>query len=82
MEHFHDPRREFARLDGLLRPGGWLGIMTAMLDDDSRFANWRYRRDRTHVAFYKPASFAFLASEYAWRVEHPAPGVILLAKAQ
>ena len=31
-EHFHDPAREFERLDALLRPGGWLGIMTRFPD--------------------------------------------------
>ncbi|WP_209427412.1 class I SAM-dependent methyltransferase, partial [Pararhodobacter sp. SW119] len=27
-EHFHDARAELARLRGLVRPGGWLAIMT------------------------------------------------------
>ena len=31
-EHFDDPRREFDSLDGLMRSGGWLGVMTGMLE--------------------------------------------------
>lgn len=29
-EHFHYPSREFDRLEKLLRPGGWLAIMTSV----------------------------------------------------
>lgn len=79
-EHFHDPRREFARLDALLRPGGWLGVMTGMLRRDEDFADWHYRRDPTHVVFYKPPTFAFLAEHFRWRAYHPAPDVVLLEK--
>ena len=32
-EHFDNPARDFREMDGLLKPGGWLGVMTAMLDD-------------------------------------------------
>lgn len=80
VEHFHCPDREFDRLDALLRPGGWLGVMTSMLEDDGGFASWRYRRDRTHVAFYKTASFDFLARRHGWLAAYPAPGVVLLRK--
>ena len=29
VEHFHDPYKEFNILDDLLKPGGWLGVMTS-----------------------------------------------------
>src|SRR5690606_20429248 len=53
IEHFHRPAREFGRLDRLLRPGGWLGLMTEFQEGDERFARWHYRRDPTHVVFYR-----------------------------
>lgn len=80
VEHFHQPAREFRRLDGLLRPGGWLAVMTRFQTDDARFAQWHYRRDPTHVVFYRQATFEHLARVHGWRCEVPAPNVVLLHK--
>jgi Methyltransferase domain len=79
-EHFHHPAREFARLDGLLRPGGWLGVMTEMLDDGRDFAGWRYARDPTHVCFYAPETMRWIADAHGWRMETPARNVVLFRK--
>ncbi len=79
-EHFHRPADEFARLDGLLRPGGWLGVMTAFLADDIRFESWHYRGDSTHVVFYREATFRRLAGRFDWSCEFPARDVALLRK--
>jgi len=80
VEHFHHPAEEFARLDGLLRPGGWLAIMTCFQTDDARFARWHYRRDPTHVVFYREATFRVIASQYGWVCEIPAKDVVLMRK--
>ncbi len=79
-EHFHDPAREFTRLDGLLRPGGWLAIMTCFQTDDADFANWHYRRDPTHVVFYRAATFEWLARRHGWSCEIPVKDIALLRK--
>ncbi|MFN2308880.1 MAG: methyltransferase domain-containing protein [Gammaproteobacteria bacterium] len=79
-EHFHHPAREFARLDGLLAPGGLLAVMTSFLDDDARFENWHYRRDPTHVVFYRAATFRHLARHYGWACEIPGPNLAMLRK--
>ena len=76
-EHFQQPAREFALLASLLRPGGWLAIMTQMLPADQDFAEWYYPRDPTHVVFYQPATFHWLARHYGWQVQFPAPHVVL-----
>jgi SAM-dependent methyltransferase len=80
VEHFHDPAGEFAPLDGLLRPGGWLAVMTCFQTDDARFAGWHYRRDPTHVAFYRAETFDWLARRHDWRCEIPVKDVALLHK--
>lgn len=80
VEHFHDPAAEFARLDGLLRPGGWLGLTTCFQTDDARFAGWHYRRDPTHVVFYRAATFHVIARRFGWRCEIPARNVVLMRK--
>ncbi|MCP5083004.1 MAG: class I SAM-dependent methyltransferase [Alphaproteobacteria bacterium] len=81
-EHFHQPAEEFDRLDSLLRPGGLLGVMTCFQTDDARFANWHYRKDPTHVVFYRPATFAVLAEQRDWSCSSPVKDVVLLRKTQ
>jgi SAM-dependent methyltransferase len=80
VEHFHYPAEEFERLKNLLRPGGWLGIMTRFQTDDTRFANWHYRRDPTHVVFYRAATFSWLADKWGWQADIRPPGIVLLQK--
>lgn len=80
VEHFHAPAREFARLDALLAPDGWLAIMTCFQTDDARFARWHYRRDPTHVVFYRRETFEWLAAQFGWHCEIPVKDVVLLRK--
>ena len=79
-EHFHDPAGEFDRLDGLLRPGGLLALLTCFQTDDARFADWHYRRDPTHVVFYQEATLRHLAELRGWAIEVPAKDVAILQK--
>lgn len=80
-EHFHHPRDEFERLDGLLKPGGWLAVMTAFLEDGEDFARWHYRRDPTHVVFFREATFHVIARQRGWHCEIPVANVALMRKA-
>jgi SAM-dependent methyltransferase len=79
-EHFHRPAEEFTCLDRLIRPGGWLAIMTCFQDDDHRFAQWHYRRDPTHLVFYREETFRHLATQFAWQCEVPVKNVVLMHK--
>ncbi len=80
-EHFHHPFDEFALLDRLLKPGGLLAVMTMFQTDDAAFAKWHYRRDPTHVVFYREASFQAIAAQHNWHCEIPCANVVLLKKA-
>jgi len=80
VEHFHHPFAEFARLDQLLKPGGWLAVMTTFQTDDAAFARWHYRRDPTHVVFYRPTTFRAMARHYQWQCDIPCANVALLYK--
>lgn len=79
-EHFRAPAGEFDRLNRLLRPGGWLAVMTEMLRDDCVFENWHYARDPTHVCFYRPRAMEWLAGLYGWAAEFPHRNVVLFGK--
>lgn len=81
VEHLHDPAGTFQLLDQCLRPGGWLGVMTCFQTDDERFAQWHYRRDPTHVVFYREATMRVLAARYGWECRIPRKDVALFRKA-
>lgn len=81
LEHLRRPAADLERLDGLLRPGGWLGVMTGVLADDAAFAGWWYRRDFTHVAFYRPETLEWIARRFGWALERPSNDVALFRKA-
>jgi len=68
FEHFHQPAKEIERLHQLLKKGGYLGIMTNMYGKLEEFEDWWYRRDVTHVSFYHPETFNFIAHEYGFKV--------------
>lgn len=78
VEHFHHPAREFQRLTGMLKPGGWLVLMTTLQDNDEHFADWHYRRDPTHVCFYRQETMHWLADAFDLSMQHPGRNVIFL----
>lgn len=80
IEHFHQPAVEFRRFDALLESGGWLALMTSFQADDAQFANWHYRRDPTHVVFYRETTLHWLALHLGWTCEIPCPNVALMQK--
>lgn len=80
VEHLYTPAEVFRNLDRMLRPGGWLAVMTCFQTDDDRFDNWHYRRDPTHVVFYREATFELLAARFGWRLEIPRKDVALFRK--
>ena len=77
MEHFHHPGEEWLLLTSLIKPGGWLGIMTSLINGPDSFPNWYYKDDDTHVCFYSEATFQFLATRDHLSVEIINDNVIL-----
>ena len=77
-EHFQQPAEEFDRLDRLLKPGGWLAVMTMLQTDDARFANWHYRRDPTHVVFYRETTLRRIAEDRGWSIRMMPRNVALM----
>ena len=56
---------------------GFLGVMTTFLSDEKDFGQWYYRKDPTHVAFYRPETFEVIASMMDWTYEIPEKDVNL-----
>ncbi|MCG6657511.1 class I SAM-dependent methyltransferase [Halomonas campisalis] len=80
VEHLFAPGRELEALAGLLRPGGWLGLMTKRVSTPEAFARWHYILDPTHVCFFSEASFEWLADHLGMDLLLPAPDVALLQR--
>ncbi len=67
VEHLHDPSTSLSQLWTLLKPGGYLGLMTKLVRDQQAFATWHYKNDLTHVCFFSRATFEWLANQ--WQAE-------------
>lgn len=63
VEHFHNPHLEFENLFNLLKRNAILGIMTDIYQEQD-FSHWYYKNDPTHVVFYSPETFQFIANKY------------------
>lgn len=82
VEHFRRPHQEFNRLFALLKPGGYLGIMTKLVVDATAFARWHYKNDLTHVSFFSVPTFRWLADQYRCRLEFFHRDVMILQASQ
>lgn len=61
-EHLHEPGEAFRLLVSLLAPGGRIAVRSRFVPaDEEGFRRWWYREDPTHVAFYRPETFSWLA---------------------
>ena len=67
IEHFHNPKKEFALLRSLLKDGGKLYCKTHPYDDSIDFGKWYYRKDPTHVFFYKDKSFEHIREAFGFK---------------
>ena len=68
VEHFFKPYEEFNKIDSLLSINSWLAVMTSFMTEDHLFENWHYRRDPTHVIFYKKITFKIIAHQRNWKI--------------
>ncbi|HET6433199.1 class I SAM-dependent methyltransferase [Dyella sp.] len=80
LEHMHDPLRDLACIDAMLRPGGWLGLMTELRPPLADFPRWHYHRDPTHVGFHSERSLGWIAGRFGWSVESLGRRVALVRK--
>jgi SAM-dependent methyltransferase len=80
VEHLRSPRLELERLWQVLKPGGWLGIMTKRVWNRRAFTTWHYKDDPTHVVFFAEQTFAWLARHWSATLEIIGPDVVLLNK--
>jgi SAM-dependent methyltransferase len=80
VEHLHAPGKELERLWSCLKEGGWLGIMTAHAVPQDAFPEWHYKNDPTHVCFFSPPTFAWLALRWNAEATFAEGDVVLMRK--
>ena len=80
IEHFHQPHKEWALWLKMLKPNGMLAIMTKRVIDKTRFAQWHYKNDPTHVSFFSEVTFTYLAEQHGFIVEFPSNDVVFMKK--
>ena len=80
VEHFFNPYEEFNKIDKILDNNGWFGVMTSFITEDYLFKDCYYRRDPTHVVFYKKETFEVIASQRNWNSTIPCKNVVLFNK--
>lgn len=64
VEHLYDPATDLNSMWSCVKPGGLLAIMTRPAPAAENFAAWHYKNDPTHVSFFSPATFAWLAEQW------------------
>ena len=80
FEHFRFPSKEWSLLCKLLKPGAWLAINTKLLTEIHAFDRWHHKNNLTHVSFYQPETFEFLAEQAGFRLLFAANDLILVQK--
>lgn len=80
VEHLHNPAAELMLLWSLLKPGGWLGIMTKLALDQTAFSSWHYKNDQTHVCFFSAKTMGWLADNWEAEVLQSGTDVFLFQK--
>lgn len=67
IEHFYEPKKEFSRLKGLLKPNGALFCMTHLYDENIDFEKWYYKNDPTHVFIYQEKTIEYICKTFEFR---------------
>jgi hypothetical protein len=80
VEHLREPGKELDRLWACLKRNGWLGIMTKFAVGRAAFPEWHYKNDLTHICFFCPEAFTWLAAAWNADLIFPDDDVVLLQK--
>jgi Methyltransferase domain len=67
VEHFQNPEVDLELIWSLVKPRGWLGVMTGIAQDREAFAGWRYKDDRSHIVFFSVETMEWIARK--WQVD-------------
>ena len=67
IEHFYNPKKEFALLKKLLKEDGILYLMTGIYNNTIDFSKWWYKNDPTHVFIFQEKTFEYIKKEFDFK---------------
>ena len=86
VEHFHEPKESWAQLFSLCKKeGSQLVVMTQTSDKHhtkQNFQQWRYIREKSHVAFYHSFTMKWIADKFNMKLSILSPSVFWFSKLQ
>lgn len=68
VEHFYNANKSWALIKKLTKSNGIIAIQTNILYPEIDFKNWWYKKDITHVCFYRPESFQSIAEIFQLKI--------------
>ncbi|GAU76525.1 class I SAM-dependent methyltransferase [Fusibacter sp. 3D3] len=69
VEHLKNPMPHFENFAKWMKDDAVLAIMTLFHpNEESRFLSWHYIRDSTHISFYTPKTFEYIAKKVGLKV--------------
>ena len=80
LEHLQDSKNTLIKIWNLVKPGGYLGIMTKLVIGPKEFATWHYKNDDTHICFYSKETFNWLAKKWKTKAVYVDKDVIFFHK--
>ncbi|WP_100644160.1 class I SAM-dependent methyltransferase [Alteromonas facilis] len=80
IEHFHSPKVEWRLWQRLLKPTGYLVIMTKRWLSKERFQHWHYKNDKTHVSFFHLSTFEYLAEQSQFEIKYVSDDVVVMQR--
>ena len=80
VEHLHEPAKVLDQLWRLLKPGGYLGVMTKLVIDQPAFSTWHYKNDPTHICFFSKPTLQWLANKWHAELEFFAADAFVFRK--
>ena len=80
IEHFRNPRDELQKIWRIIKTGGYLGIMTGVVNEQTEFANWHYKNDPTHVCFYSYVTINWITNLLQAKQVYVEGNVVIIQK--
>jgi len=70
LEHLRDPTATVREILNLTKPGGIVGTMTKLVQEDTVLDKWHYTLDPTHICFWSSETFEWLAEALNLKLLH------------
>jgi SAM-dependent methyltransferase len=80
FEHLRNPYEDIKRITNLVKPGGFIGVMTLLYKDEEDFKTWWYRKDNTHIMFYTKKTFQWINKHFNLEVLKIEARVVIFQK--